>query len=75
MQDLRAVRDRKDTISLITPFGDEVHGYLTSITEEALEWEPEDYEGGKVNILQIIHCNFAESMQVAGTELDAFPEF
>ena len=75
MQDLRSLRDRKDTISLVTPFGDEVHGYLTSLTEEALEWEPEDYEGGKVNILQVIHVNFAESMQVAGTELDAFPEF
>jgi len=75
MQDLRALRKRKDPIQLTTPFGDEIYGYLTSITEEAVEWEPEDMEGGKVNILQIIHCNFAETMTIKGTELEASPEW
>jgi hypothetical protein len=75
MMDLRALRDRKEPIELVTPFGDHVFGYLTSLTEQAVEWEPEDHEGGDVNILQLLRCNFVETMAVDGTEDDVEPNW
>ncbi len=66
MHDLREARNKKYPIPLITPFGDEVLGYLTSITENAVEYEPDDQEGGAVNILQIIRCNFVETLTISG---------
>jgi hypothetical protein len=73
MKDIRRARDMKNPISLVTPFGDEVYGYVTSITEQALEWEPDDYMGGHINILQMIQVNFVESLAVEGTEEDVEP--
>lgn len=66
MHDLREARNKKYPIPLTTIFGDEVLGYLTSITENAVEYEPDDTEGGEINILQIIRCNFVETMTVDG---------
>lgn len=70
MKDLRDARNSKGPIELETPFGDHVYGYLTSLSEAAMEYEPEDYEGGKINILQVIRCNFAEVMTVSGDPVE-----
>ena len=70
MHDLRRLRDSKSPIELITPFGDKVYGYLTSLTEVALEYEPESSEGGAINILQMIRCNFVETLSISGTGQD-----
>jgi len=75
MHDLRTLRNKKAPIELVTPFGDKVYGYLTSITENAVEYEPEDYTGGSINILQLIRCNFVETMVVEGTEGDVKPRW
>lgn len=72
MHDLREARATKYPIELQTPFGDKVWGYLTSITENAVEYEPDDMEGGAVNILQIIRCNFVETMDVEGTLVEPY---
>ena len=71
MHDLREARGKKYPIPLVTPFGDEILGYLTSITENAVEYEPDDFEGGAINILQVIRCNFVETMKVDG-ELEPY---
>ena len=75
MHDLRRLRDSKSPIELITPFGDKVYGYLTSLTEIALEYEPEDDQGGSINILQLIRCNFVETIAISGTEQDVEPSW
>ncbi len=75
MHDLRRSRNSKSPIELITPFGDTVHGYITSITESALEYEPEDFQGGDVNILQVIRVSFVETIDIAGTEQDLEPSW
>ena len=73
MHDVRKLRDKKSPIELVTPFGDKVYGYITSLSEQAVEWEPEDYEGGDVNIMQLLRVNFVETMAIAGTEDDVEP--
>ncbi len=75
MHDLRRLRNSKSPIELVTPFGDKVYGYLTSLTEIALEYEPEDDQGGNINILQLIRCNFVETLTISGTEQDVEPSW
>ena len=61
MADLRTARNSKKPVSLVTPFGDTILGYITSISEHAIEYEPDDIQGG--NIQQIIRISFVTAVE------------
>ena len=62
MSDLRAARNSKKPVALETPFGATVLGYITSLSEHAVEYEPDDVRGG--NIQQIIRVSFVQALVV-----------
>jgi len=73
MHDIRKARASKSPVLLITPFRDKIWGYVSSISENAIEWEPDNMTGGAINILQIIRINFVEVVSIEGE--DVMPNF
>jgi hypothetical protein len=63
---LRRARNSKAPVKLISPFGEEIWGYVTAMTERAIEYEPLDTMGDTPNIAMAIDINFIETLKFEG---------
>lgn len=67
--DLRKARDSKSPIKLVSPFGEEMYGYLSSVSEQGVEVnESQGTSFGGAEIEMMIACSFVESLVVSESD-------
>ncbi len=67
--DVRGVRNSKSPVKLVSPFGEVIYGYISSVSETPVEYNEEGgISAGKAEIEMVLRCSFVESLEVGSSE-------